>query len=70
MATDRITGNTHERGETARLRNEIEKLRAQLNAYYHQFGPLPADYPLPGSYQAYGAPNGYSRYVNRSCGCM
>lgn len=66
MATDRITGNTHERGETSRLRHDIEKLRAQVNAYYRQFGPLPAGYSLPGQYQAYAPPNGYTKYVNRS----
>lgn len=66
MATDRITGITHERGETARLKHDIEKLRTQLNAYYHCFGPLPAEYSVSGSYQTYT--NGYSKYVNRSQG--
>jgi hypothetical protein len=62
MATDRITGHTYERGETARLKNDIEKLRAQVNAYYHHFGPLPVNYSLPGPYQAYvpSNPTGYS----------
>ena len=35
MATDRITGNTQERGETARLKSDIERLRTQVNAYFH-----------------------------------
>lgn len=68
MATDRITGNTHERGETARLKNDIEKLTAQVNAYYHRFGPLPAEASLsvPGPYLTYATPNGYNRFVDPS----
>ncbi|KAF7506911.1 hypothetical protein GJ744_011152 [Endocarpon pusillum] len=60
MATDRITGHTHERGETARLKSDIDKLRAQINAYYRHFGPLPAEYSLPGPYQAYAPSHGYT----------
>lgn len=66
MATDRITGHTHERGETARLKSDIDKLRAQVNAYYRHFGPLPAEYSLPGPYQAYAPSNGYTKYVDHS----
>lgn len=64
MATDRITGHTHERGETARLKSDIDKLRAQINAYYRHFGPLPAEYSLPRPYQAYAPSHGYTRYAD------
>ncbi len=67
MATDRITGHTHERGETARLKSDIDKLRAQINSYYRHFGPLPAEYSLAGPYQAYAPSNGYTKYVDHSC---
>lgn len=63
MATDRITGNTHERGETARLKHDIGKLRAELNAYYQHFGPLPDEYSLPPRYRAYAPPVDYTKYV-------
>ena len=66
MATDRITGNTQERGETARLKSDIERLRTQVNAYFHHFGPLPVEYALPGPYRAYAPSNGYNRYVGCS----
>jgi hypothetical protein len=65
MATDRITGNTHERGETARLKHDIGKLRAEVNAYYQHFGPLPDEYSLPGRYRAYAPPIGYTKYVDQ-----
>ena len=66
-STDRITGQAHERGETARLKQEVAELKAKLNAYHSHFElQRPAQCPVPGSYQAYTPPNGYSRYVNMS----
>ena len=64
MATDRITGNTHERGDTSRLKHDIGKLRAEVNAYYQHFGPLPEEYSLPGRYRAYAPPITYTKYVD------
>jgi hypothetical protein len=67
VATDRITGHAYERGEAARLKKEVEELRAQLNAYYQHVGP-PSECSLPNAYQPYPPPNGYSRYVDGSLG--
>lgn len=68
-STDRITGQAHERGETARLKQEVAQLSAQLNAYRSQFDPQrTSQYPVPGSYQVYTPPNGYGRYVNTLSG--
>lgn len=62
-STDRITGQAHERGETARLKRENAELRAQVQAYQQQLGlQSPAQHPVPGPYQAYMSSNGYSRY--------
>ena len=44
MATDRITGQAMERGETARLKGDIEKLTDQVANYCHHFGPLPSGF--------------------------
>lgn len=70
VATDRITGQVYERGETGRLKKEVEQLRAQvedlkahLNSYFHHFGALPSGYPLQTPYQTYSPQNGYTRYV-------
>jgi hypothetical protein len=64
MATDRITGDTHERGQTALLKHDIGKLRAEINAYYQHFGPLPDEYSFSGRYRAYAPPITYTKYVD------
>ena len=62
-STDRITGQAHERGETARLKKENAELKAQLQAIHQRIElPNPPQYSVPGPYQAYMSPNGYSRY--------
>lgn len=67
VATDRITGHTYERGEAARLKKEVEELRAQVDAYRQHFElQNPAQYPISGSYQGYAPLNGYGRYVDCS----
>ena len=60
MATDRITGQAMERGETARLRGDIGRLNDQVARYTHQFGPLPEpQYSMTGQYQAFAQPVSY-----------
>jgi hypothetical protein len=64
-STDRITGQAHERGETARLKKEVAELKAKLSAYQHHFElQNPPQHPAPGPYQEYMSPNGYSRYAS------
>lgn len=69
VATDRITGHAYERGETARLKKEVEELRAQVNCYYHRFGPLPPEYSIPAAYEVYPSPNSYHRRYVKPSGC-
>lgn len=60
VATDRITGHTYERGEAARLKKEVEELRAQVDAYrQHLELQNSAQYPVSGAYQGYAPLNGY-----------
>ena len=66
MATDRITGQAMERGETARLKGENERLAEQVTSYHQRFGPLPNTYGVP-PYPAYDAPVDFQNRYEASC---
>lgn len=53
--TDRVTGQSRERGQSDRAENEVSYLREQLAYYQRRYGSIPGDAP-PTPYTAFPSP--------------
>lgn len=53
--TDRVTGQSRERGQSDRAENEVSYLRDQLSQYQKKYGPISVDVP-PTPYSAFPSP--------------
>lgn len=55
FTTDRVTGQSRERGQSDRAENEVSYLRDQLSQYQKRYGPISLDIP-PTPYSAFPSP--------------